>query len=44
MQGYKKQKLVQHVVDMDNMSVQAAPAFQNAHTVFCALGTTRKVL
>lgn len=44
MQGLNKEKLIQHVVNMDDMSVQAASAFQNAHTVFCALGTTRKVV
>lgn len=43
MQEYNKEKLIQHVVNMDNMTVEAASAFHNAHTVFCALGTTRKV-
>lgn len=43
MQDYNKEKLTQHVVNMDNMTVEAASALHNAHTVFCALGTTRKV-
>lgn len=43
MQDYNKEKLIQQVVNMDNMTVEAASAFHNAHTVFCALGTTRKV-
>ncbi len=34
---------MQQVVNMDNMPDEAASAFENAHTVFCTLGTTRKV-
>ena len=43
MQAYDTAKLTQNVVNMDNMGMEEASAFQNAHTVFCALGTTRKV-
>lgn len=43
MQEYDQAKLKQQVVNMDNMPVEAASAFENAHTVFCALGTIRKV-
>ena len=28
---------------MDNLPDEAAAAFENAHSVFCTLGTTRKV-
>lgn len=42
-QGYDAKKLVQEVVNMDNLTTEAASAFQQAHTVFCTLGTTRKV-
>ena len=28
---------------MDNLPDEAASAFENAHSVFCTLGTTRKV-
>lgn len=28
---------------MDNLPDEAASAFDNAHSVFCTLGTTRKV-
>ena len=42
-QGYGPSKLVQKVVNMDNLPDEAALAFENAHSVFCTLGTTRKV-
>ena len=42
-QGYDPSKLVQKVVNMDNLPDEAALAFENAHSVFCTLGTTRKV-
>jgi oxidoreductase len=41
--GYTPEKLQQHVVNMDNLATEAGEAFRGAHTVFCTLGTTRKV-
>lgn len=41
-QGYDASKFVQKVVNMDNLPDEAASAFENAHSVFCTLGTTRK--
>ena len=43
-QGYEAFKLEQNVVDMDKLDTDGLAAFQSASTVFCALGTTRKVL
>lgn len=42
-QGYNASKLVQKGINMDNLTTEGAQAFQDAHTVFCTLGTTRKV-
>lgn len=44
MQGYEPSKLKQVVVDMDKLDTDAFASFKDATTVFCALGTTRKVL
>lgn len=43
-QGYEASKLEQKVVDMDKLDTDGLAAFQSASTIFCALGTTRKVL
>ena len=43
-QGYEASKLEQKVLDMDKLDTDGLAAFQSATTVFCALGTTRKVL
>ncbi|KAL0032830.1 hypothetical protein WJX77_001609 [Trebouxia sp. C0004] len=41
-QGYDPSKFAQKIVNMDNLPDEAASAFENAHSVFCTLGTTRK--
>lgn len=42
-QGYDAAKLAQKVVNMDDLADDAASAFDQTQTVFCTLGTTRKV-
>lgn len=36
-----KAKCEHRIIDMDRMEEEAAKDFEGAHTVFCALGTTR---